>query len=69
MSGWAPTAAAREYNYNVCVVGLGGHGSAIAAHLAQRGAKVLGLEKFGAVHDQVIGFFRMPVLMWFAGVA
>jgi len=32
--------------YDVIVVGLGGHGSAAAAHLAKRGVKVLGLEKF-----------------------
>jgi len=36
--------------YDTIVVGLGGHGSAIAAHLAKSGQKVLGLEKFGPAH-------------------
>lgn len=34
--------------YDVIVIGLGGHGSAAAAHLAKRGAKVLGLEQFSS---------------------
>ncbi len=34
------------------VVGLGGHGSAAARQLARRGARVLGLERFGPVHAQ-----------------
>ncbi|MEO3973904.1 N-methyl-L-tryptophan oxidase [Streptomyces sp. CAU 1734] len=38
--------------YDVIVLGLGGMGSAAAAHLAERGARVLGLEKFGPVHRQ-----------------
>jgi sarcosine oxidase len=38
--------------YDVIVVGLGGMGSAAAYHLAARGARVLGLEKFGPAHDQ-----------------
>ena len=38
--------------YDVIVVGLGGMGSAAAYHLAQRGARVLGLEQFGVAHDQ-----------------
>jgi glycine/D-amino acid oxidase-like deaminating enzyme len=53
MRDWS-SSAARAHDYDVCVVGLGGHGSAIAAHLAQRGAKVIGLDKFGPVHDQVM---------------
>lgn len=36
--------------YDVIVVGLGAHGSSSIAHLAQRGIKVLGLEKFDQVH-------------------
>ncbi|RSO08677.1 N-methyl-L-tryptophan oxidase [Streptomyces sp. WAC 06783] len=36
--------------YDVIVLGLGGMGSAAAHHLAARGARVLGLEKFGPVH-------------------
>ena len=31
-------------------IGLGGMGSAAAAHLAARGQRVLGLERFGAAH-------------------
>jgi sarcosine oxidase len=38
--------------YDAIVVGLGGMGSAAAYHLAGRGARVLGLEQFGAAHDQ-----------------
>ena len=36
--------------YDVVVVGLGGMGSAAAAHLAARGQRVLGLERFGPAH-------------------
>ena len=38
--------------YDVIVVGLGGMGSAAAYHLAARGQRVLGLEKFTPAHDQ-----------------
>ena len=38
-------------NYDVIVLGLGGMGSAAARHLAGRGARVLGLERFTAAHD------------------
>lgn len=38
--------------YDVIVVGLGGVGSATAATLARRGQRVLGLDRFGPVHDQ-----------------
>lgn len=38
-------------NFDVAVVGLGGMGSAIAAHCASRGASVIGLEQFGPAHD------------------
>ncbi|MGX1880559.1 N-methyl-L-tryptophan oxidase [Streptomyces sp. NPDC055287] len=38
--------------FDVIVVGLGGMGSAAAHHLAARGARVLGLEKFGPVHNK-----------------
>ncbi|GAA2556607.1 N-methyl-L-tryptophan oxidase [Winogradskya consettensis] len=38
--------------YDVIVVGLGGMGSSAAYHLAARGKRVLGLEKFGPAHDQ-----------------
>ncbi|GAA2343211.1 N-methyl-L-tryptophan oxidase [Streptomyces kunmingensis] len=38
--------------YDVVVIGLGGMGSAAAHHLSARGARVLGLEKFGPVHNR-----------------
>jgi sarcosine oxidase len=37
--------------YDVVVAGLGGMGSAALAHCAARGARVLGIEQFGADHD------------------
>src|SRR3954468_23616286 len=38
--------------FDVAVIGLGGMGSAIAAHCASRGASVVGLEQFGPAHDR-----------------
>lgn len=38
--------------YDVMVVGLGGMGSAAAHHLAARGQRVLGVERFHAAHDR-----------------
>ena len=38
-------------SYDVIVVGLGGMGSAAAAHLAARGSRVLGLERHTPAHD------------------
>ena len=38
--------------YDVVVVGLGGMGSSAAYHLAARGQRVLGLEKFTPAHDR-----------------
>lgn len=38
--------------HDVIVLGLGGMGSAAAAHLAARGRRVLGLEQFTAPHDR-----------------
>jgi len=38
--------------FDVIVVGLGGIGSAAAYHLARRGLRVLGLERFTAAHDR-----------------
>ncbi|HEX7171907.1 MAG TPA: N-methyl-L-tryptophan oxidase [Candidatus Limnocylindria bacterium] len=38
--------------YNAIVIGLGGHGSAAAYHLARRGQRVLGLEQFASLHQQ-----------------
>ncbi|MFG1952059.1 N-methyl-L-tryptophan oxidase [Micromonospora sp. NPDC048830] len=37
--------------YDVIVVGLGGMGSSAAYHLASRGQRVLGLERFGLAHN------------------
>jgi sarcosine oxidase len=39
-------------SYDVIVIGLGGMGSAAAYHLAARGQKVLGLERFTPAHDK-----------------
>src|SRR5947208_5269347 len=36
--------------YDAIVLGLGGMGSATAFHLARRGLRVLGLERFDVVH-------------------
>ncbi len=38
--------------YDVIVIGTGGVGSAAAYHLARRGAKVLGLDRFAGGHDR-----------------
>jgi sarcosine oxidase len=38
--------------YDVATAGLGGMGSAIAAHCASRGVSVIGLEQFGPAHDR-----------------
>src|ERR1700756_985959 len=38
--------------FDVIVVGLGAMGSAAAMHMARRGARVLGLDRFGPAHDQ-----------------
>jgi sarcosine oxidase len=38
--------------YDVIVIGLGGMGSATAAHLARRGRRVLGLEQFDMLHER-----------------
>ena len=39
-------------SYDVIVIGLGGMGSAAAYRLAERGLRVLGLERFGPGHDR-----------------
>lgn len=41
-----------KQHYDVIVIGLGSMGSAAAYHLAKRGQRVLGLERFGPPHDQ-----------------
>ena len=38
--------------YDVIVIGTGGVGSAVTYHLAQRGARVLGLDQFTHAHDR-----------------
>ena len=38
--------------YDVIILGTGGVGSAAAYHLAQRGAKVLGIDRFACGHDR-----------------
>ena len=38
--------------FDVIILGLGGMGSAAAAHLAQRGKRVLGLDQFSPPHDK-----------------
>ena len=37
--------------YDVVVVGVGGMGSAALYHLARRGRRVLGLERFDVLHE------------------
>ncbi|GAA4941592.1 N-methyl-L-tryptophan oxidase [Streptomonospora halophila] len=41
-----------DRSYDVAVIGLGAMGSAAAYHLAARGQRVLGLERFGPAHDR-----------------
>lgn len=41
----------RALRYDAIVVGLGAHGSAAAAELARRGARVLGLDRFPRGHE------------------
>lgn len=41
-----------DQHYDVIVVGLGAMGSAAANHLAERGVRVLGLERYGPAHDR-----------------
>lgn len=38
-------------SFDVAVAGLGGMGSAVAAHCAARGASVIGVDQFGPAHD------------------
>lgn len=49
-------------SYDVIVLGLGGMGSAVAAHLATRGQRVLGLEQFHPPHDQGSSHGRSRVI-------
>ena len=56
---------------DVVVVGLGGVGSAAAAVLARRGARVLGLDRYPPVHDQGAshGETRIVRTAYFEGAA
>jgi len=38
--------------FDVIVLGIGGFGSGAAYHLARRGLRVLGLDRFRPAHDQ-----------------
>src|SRR2546423_13737636 len=42
----------RTNGYDVIVIGVGGMGSSTCYHLARRGKRVLGLERFGIPHDR-----------------
>jgi sarcosine oxidase len=48
--------------FDVIVVGLGGMGSAAAAHTASRGKRVLGLEQFQPAHDRGSSHGRSRVI-------
>jgi sarcosine oxidase len=48
--------------FDVIVVGLGGMGSAAAAHAASRGKRVLGLEQFQPAHDRGSSHGRSRVI-------
>ncbi|MEO7157928.1 MAG: N-methyl-L-tryptophan oxidase [Vicinamibacterales bacterium] len=48
--------------FDVIVVGLGGMGSAAAAHASARGKRVLGLEQFQPAHDQGSSHGRSRVI-------
>ena len=41
-----------SFDYNVILIGLGAMGSSAAYHLASRGQRVLGLERFTPAHAQ-----------------
>jgi sarcosine oxidase len=47
---------------DVIVLGLGGMGSAAACHLARRGLRVLGLERYTAPHDRGASHGRTRVI-------
>jgi len=49
-------------NFDVIVVGLGGMGSAAAAHASARGKRVLGIEQFQPAHDQGSSHGRSRVI-------
>ena len=49
-TAYASSGAHSMKTFDAIVIGLGGMGSSIARHLAQRGMHVLGLEQFGPAH-------------------
>lgn len=62
---WQALGDGSRMAYDVIVVGIGGMGSAAAWHLARRGAKVLGLERFDIPHNMgsshgISRIIRMP---------
>ena len=58
-------------NFDVIVVGVGAMGSAACDHLARRGKRVLGIERFGIPHDQgsYHGITRIIRLAYYEGPA
>jgi monomeric sarcosine oxidase len=48
--------------YDAIVLGLGGIGSAVAAHAAHRGLRVLGIERFGPAHDRGASHGRTRII-------
>ena len=50
------------HSYDVIVLGTGGVGAAAAMHLARRGAKVLGLDRFDPPHDHGSSHGRSRVI-------
>lgn len=48
--------------YDAIVLGLGGMGSALAAHAAARGLRVLGLERFGPAHARGASHGRTRII-------
>lgn len=57
------TTFASDDIYDAIVVGIGGHGSAALAHLAQAlpGGRVLGIERFDLTH----AFGELPPIQYF----
>jgi sarcosine oxidase len=58
-------------DYDVAVIGLGAMGAAAVQHLAARGVRVIGLERFGPLHDRGSshGDSRLIRLGYFEGPA
>src|SRR6185503_9633265 len=47
-----PFTSRMRNNYDCIVLGIGGFGSGALYHLARRGARVLGIERFGVAHNR-----------------